>query len=239
MSMMHKKNSKLDSVIQGYKFEPIVNVAQNTVFAYEMLSILEQDVDSESFFSYTSSCFIWDIIQEQFQIISNMATCQNIFVNIPCGILMDDTKVSQMINNHPPNVIIELQNPERISFYSESETKHLINNVRRMQNNGLAVWLDDIQLHFFDDAMKMRNVISGLKIDKHEFWKAYSEHTVQHLFQKALQISNNIIVEGIESDEHLHLINQSTHCFAQGYWWQTKSINRISLLMSSENILPI
>ena len=150
---------------------------------------------------------------------------------------MDDTKVSQMINNHPPNVTIELQNPERISFYSESETKHLINNVRRMQNNGLAVWLDDIQLHFFDDAMKMRHVISGVKIDKHEFWEAYSKNNIQSLIQQVLQISNSIIVEGVEGAGHLQSINQPTPCFGQGYWWETQCINRKTLLMPDRNIL--
>lgn len=235
MSSIHKKNSKLDSVIKGYKFEPIINVAQNSVFAYEMLSILEQDVDSECFFSSSSSCLMWDIIQEQLQIISEKITCQNIFINIPCSILMDDTKVSQMINNHPPNVIIELQNPERISFYNEVETKHLVNNVLRMQKNGLTVWLDDIQLHFFDDAMKMRQVISGVKIDKHEFWKAYSENNVQNLIQQVLQISDSIIVEGIESDKHLQSINLPVPCFGQGYWWRTECINRTDLMMPGNN----
>ena len=51
MTIFHKKNSELSFIVKGYKFEPIVNVAQNTVFAYEMLSILEQNVDSETFFS--------------------------------------------------------------------------------------------------------------------------------------------------------------------------------------------
>lgn len=231
MTFINKENSTLDSVIQGYKFEPIVNITPNSVFAYEMLSVLEKDVDSESFFSSTSSCLMWNIIQEQFKIINDNIIRPFVFINVPCSILMDDTKVSQMINNHPPNVIIELQNPERISLYDTTETNHLIHNVRRMQKNGLTVWLDDIRLHFFDDAMKMKHVISGVKIDKHEFWDAFAGKNVHTLIQQVLQISGSIIVEGIESDEHLRSLSQSAPCFGQGYWWGKEKFNRSALLV--------
>ncbi|EMP6174918.1 hypothetical protein R9D66_004273 [Citrobacter amalonaticus] len=219
---MNRKNVKqvsYHSALKGYKLEPIINIDNGGFYAYELLSFLSEEINIERLFSMMSIDESWKILQDQFNLISGEIKNTQIFVNAPCAIFFDVNKVLSIIDNHPPNVNIELQDPENMFLLNDNDFSVLVSNLKLLKSSGVPIWLDDLQVIYTHKAVELSPFITGIKVDKYEFWNAYFKKNVQDFLLEFSTISSNIIIEGIENENHLKSVATNHGFFGQGYQW--------------------
>ncbi|HFV9915593.1 TPA: EAL domain-containing protein [Salmonella enterica subsp. diarizonae serovar 61:l,v:z35] len=101
----------------------------------------------------------------------------------------------------------------------------------------VALWLDDVgsgSLNNFD--LLVKGYFSGAKMDKSFFWQHHNTGTgqLEKVIRDLTRFAGQVVVEGVETPEHLHSLSRSPHCWLQGYLFARsgmESLQRIPLMI--------
>lgn len=210
------------------KLEPIVDILNNRVHSYEILSKVDgssYSLNNDIFFKCLTK---WEHVQllqrqlERFQKLSQQdsATFSSVFINVSLEQFCDTTFEMELYPfSRDISINIEIETDPN-TFLS---SKVLSSKSRALSERGLNIWLDDIDVLDLELSEKLilSHKLAGVKISKESFWDAY-EKNISFFFPR---INKKIIVEGIESEGHrLYLAEQKIN-FAQGFLWSKKKSN--------------
>lgn len=86
-----------------------------------------------------------------------------------------------------------------------------------------ALWLDDVgsgNRNNFD--LLIKGYFSGAKVDKSFFWQHHATNTalLEKVIRDLTRFANHVVVEGIESPQHINALAGTPTCWLQGYLFQ-------------------
>ncbi len=208
--------------ISFFRLQPIVKISKGefSVYAHEVLlrpSDLN-DVNLESFFDSLSIFSFKKLFMIQFSIFSNRDGFY--FINVPTQLFLSNGFVSKHALSKRNNINIEIQNPNLLLDLDEFELAIIRNEILILQNNGVKVWLDDIDDKFLDIAIYLG--VDGVKLDKYFVW---SELSILELANSFRSFGIDVLAEGVENNIHLNKIFSSNINLAQGFFWPEMLVN--------------
>lgn len=210
----------ISNVAQSLRFQPIYSVGNEDIIGYEVLSWLNNGDNCDGFFSSLCAADYLSIIEYQLRAISLEDKRVRHFVNVPVAVLIDNHSVDAILLMLSQNVVIELQDSESLLVLSNHEQQLLKNNMVRIRQFGCELWLDDLTTGLMSVVVQLGFEFSGIKIDKNAFWQ--QEHHPEILTSFILCchfMSNNVLVEGIETLEQYQLAIQCGADYLQGFYW--------------------
>ncbi|EDQ9689877.1 hypothetical protein C3433_27075 [Citrobacter freundii] len=115
-------------------------------------------------------------------------------------------------------------------FTSSYKEKHGLLTVLRRHAD---LWLDDVGSGSHNNfELLVRGYFSGAKIDKSFFWQHHATHTerLDKVIRDLTRYAAHVIVEGIETREHLKFLVSTPQCWMQGYYFPRVRAEHIRML---------
>ncbi|WP_413504027.1 EAL domain-containing protein [Serratia grimesii] len=214
-------NSIIDN-ISHFRLEPFINIAENRIVGFEVLSSLKAEQLPEHWFSEQRSRDLIDFIKFQLEHVSKLHLMETCFYNLSVeGIIK--LKMSDMlfISNFN-NIAIEISDAYNIKHCSAVERSVFLNNIKLLREVVIQVWLDDFT---FDDLHYLEfyhGHIDGIKIDRNEIRMSWFRNEISIILGVLEDI--DILIEGVESEEDLIVVKKTGVWLAQGYFWNEENL---------------
>ncbi|WP_295890860.1 EAL domain-containing protein [uncultured Vibrio sp.] len=147
-----------------------------------------------------------------------------ISVNISSKTLVDRKIIDQIIQLiEPVSTQIHIEITEQSLLEDEQELSKSLN---QLYNLGVPIYIDDFGTGFSSFSYLNRLDISAIKIDR-SFVLALASERGKKVFESLLNIATllelDVVVEGVETTEHLDHIPQKESVWVQG-WYYSKSL---------------
>ncbi|MFS6817611.1 EAL domain-containing protein [Citrobacter meridianamericanus] len=211
--------------ITGVRLEPVCSLHMNTIFCYEVLSLLAPDVSAEHFFRRISPVRAADIFIRQVRFIRTLFPSGCFTFNLPARALVSERLFKLICAELTPGVIIEIQDPETIVSMSGSERELLISHIFDVRKKGRDVWLDDITPAMIDFFLALDFPFKGVKTDRSALQRTPDKHDGLRCFiEKCCQLAPFVVVEGIETVQMKCRAYEAGASGGQGFLWPGKSI---------------
>ncbi|SHI15781.1 EAL domain-containing protein [Pantoea sesami] len=94
-------------------------------------------------------------------------------------------------------------------------TSEMIDFLKTLLSEGVRIWIDDVDVT--GGTILNDPTGPGIKIDKYTFWSMYQSQENLSVFTH--YGDKKLIVEGVETAEHIHYLKDNGVCFGQGYYW--------------------
>lgn len=209
---------KIKNLYFNFKLEPIVNIFNNKVKGYEILSCPHDlFVNAETYFNSLPNEMLAHIFYEQLYFFNmecfhNPTLVRNLFINAPLSLLISDNFILSIYKYiQAVNLNIEIQYTPHIL------KSQLLNQIRCSLPYRVNVWVDDVDIKT-EKIVPVKGI--GLKIDKYSFWNAYEKKSdMNELYSFCPDF---LIIEGIETTSHLEYLMKNNITLAQGYYWPSK-----------------
>ena len=215
-------------------FQPIVNLADATIYAHEALirgpqgtplhtpdALLRAAADEDLSHPFDYAC-----MEVALQTWGHIKAHGRVFVNVSADALTElyakhgREKLAMLVRSFgvlPRMLVLEVTEHERVT-----DMDHLAEVVRQIRSTGVSLALDD-----FGDGRSSLRLWSQLKpeivkIDKY-FTKDISAHadklkTIQALQQIAIIFGSELVAEGIETAQDLRVLRDLGITYGQGYF---------------------
>ncbi|EAA4401756.1 hypothetical protein DPE14_23235 [Salmonella enterica subsp. enterica] len=202
--------------------EPIINIQTEMRIGGELLSKAE-DIEPEKFFHTIPQEIMLKIIQKQIFMLRKNHHIRDrvLFLNATIPLLMNQAWLKSILATLPGPKAIEIDCQQ-----SESYLPLLVPHINEIQTNmhdvNAQLWLDDIYVRHIPLISQLPFRFDGLKIDKYEFWRIYSEQDSQAmimLINKVRYLTDHVLGEGIENEYQLRFISECNAHYAQGFLW--------------------
>ncbi|MCG3736623.1 EAL domain-containing protein [Vibrio cincinnatiensis] len=206
---------------RGLKFEPIVELDNLSVVAYEMLSLCDANIDVEESFNSLDMNRKRELFNHQLNL-TNVINDKRVFINLPVSEILRSDFILEIkrTNIAPAALSIELQNLPDIYQFSDIELNEFKYQVKKLQALGVELWLDDLDEALIEYFFHLDVVFYGGKIDKTTFWSLRkNKKLLNFLIMRCNLICDKVLIEGIESDSDLKLIRATKADYAQGFYW--------------------
>lgn len=211
--------TKINKVDFDFKLEPIVNIFNNEVKGYEILSTPHNlFVNTETYFNTLSNEMLELIFHEQLSFFNAECFCnptlvRNLFINTPLPLLISDNFIPSIYKYiQVMKLNIEIQYDPHI-FKSQ-----LLSQLRYSLPYMVNIWVDDVDIKTEKKTVPVKGI--GLKIDKYSFWNAYEEKLDMNELHSFCP--DFLIIEGIETTSHIEYLIKNNITLAQGYYWPYK-----------------
>ncbi|HHA1672688.1 TPA: EAL domain-containing protein [Enterobacter roggenkampii] len=199
-----------------FVLEPIFNAHSKTVEGYEILSRpCSGRIDSEIFFSTLPVDIIENLFLEQIsffikQCFIDSSLKRNIFINIHHESLLKKD-VYESIISFSKFISINLE----IQHYSATNDELYLNIIPFFSGYPVKIWIDDVTsvTKYTPELLNS----AGIKIDKTTFWECYNKKISLDALKKFS--ADSVIIEGVESEDHIRYIRKFDISLAQGYYW--------------------
>lgn len=203
-----------------FKFEPIVNLSSAQTFGYEVLTQLHNCTNTELFFGKLPPERLLRHFFQQLTAIAHYPQDRWYFLNIPMNALLHWDLFNLEMVYYPPNVIIEIQDPETFFTLDLPQRSKLFEKVQHIEANGIPVWLDDVDASLIATFAAANWRLSGIKLDKHAFWAlSASPHKLHQVVLMGYNIATAVLIEGIENHQQKDIALRSGADLGQGYFW--------------------
>ena len=209
-------------------FQPIINIKEKKVFAYEVYTRIDFDktIEIMQFLNYTKETEMYDKVQQTL-FINGITKFQDIAIKEANVLFVNSNyesyekyinkpRVYEMMDK--TNIVVNLQNYEKKDFVriqKTIDTIHENNGKVAFTNFGIgSLTLEDLDLIKLDYLIPDISIIRDIEND---------EEKQKFLFDMVTYcISNNIeiIVIGIERQEQLDVIKNAGVKYVQGYYFQ-------------------
>ncbi|WP_238929157.1 EAL domain-containing protein [Citrobacter sp. R56] len=202
------------------KLEPIVNLSSAQTFGYEVLTQLHPPGNAEHFFGELPPERLLAHFFQQLTAIAHYPQDRWYFLNLPMNALLHWDLFNLAMALYPPNVIIEIQDPETFFTLNLSQRSLLYEKVQHIEANGIPVWLDDVDESLIATFAAANWRLSGLKLDKNAFWAlSASPHKLHQVVLMGYNIATAVLIEGIENHQQKEIAYRSGADLGQGYLW--------------------
>lgn len=206
--------------VSGLRFQPIVSLYNGDVIAQEVLSNIS--CDPESFFSSLGkelhlAIFLWQLGE-----VGHLQ--ESCWFNLPVAVLSEPYLISELIASEAAkdNISIELQDPENIQYLNSKEYHCLRSGIRRLQQHGWNIILDDLTSTCAPYLNAQDFKFSAVKFDRGEL---RGNPDLEHQIHHARSLASVIVLEGIETAEDLKIAMTCQADAAQGFLWPEKKVN--------------
>ena len=204
----------------GIKLQPIVELKTGSIIGYEVLSYFTEDVDSEYYFQHAPENILISIFNQQVKQVASNPAGYHYFVNLSVRDLLGSELENKIQISPEQKLVIELQDPENLVGLNDVDKAQLVNNLERLRERHIAVWLDDLDEPLLSTVCELNFCFDGIKIDKYAFWRTqFSPLELNQLVKRCYQITSNVLIEGIETLQHRDIAARSGASHLQGYLW--------------------
>lgn len=205
-----------ENAVRGIRFQPIYSVAEKMIKAWEVLSLLQPDIDPERYFSAQSDRACLNVLCWQLQIIYKMKNRKRYYLNVPARLLCSTQAIEQLLPWLREGIVLEVQDPHGFISLSHSERQAFYVYARMIKSMGAEIWLDDIlpeQVTYLGAELSR---FDGVKIDRSVLW---DPPALIPLIQRCARHVNAVLVEGVENSQHFHIAQGGGSHFLQGFMW--------------------
>ncbi|MGN8010274.1 EAL domain-containing protein [Enterobacter sp. 22325] len=219
--------------MEGVRLQPLVNLFSAQLMGYEVLAIISKGIDPETFFRTFSAEICLSQFFDQMDIVTRHKKEETLyFLNLPVRVLADPECINRLIQvrqYYRRGVVIELQDPAELVITKSSVAEAIVRGVNTLRCNNWQVWLDDMTYGICCFLSKTSMKFDGVKIDRKELgnYKQYPQLLAELIKQARNLVAhgeNNILIEGIETDDDLAYARKSGAKWGQGWLWQEKKI---------------
>lgn len=201
------------------RLQPIVSLPSRQVYGYEVLSDVPEGISITKWFEQCGRAPLLQLRASQLETLDRQGIHAKFFVNLTTAILVNDENVAALLREPRPG-IIELQDPLALSSLTTCALRHLAVNIRRLQQAGFEIWLDDYLSSYYDTLESAGLRFNGVKLDCAAFRQNCNDVAdTARLIGEARRFGSLVLAEGIES-----LVDLRTACLAgadmaQGFYW--------------------
>lgn len=228
MNQVRKEIRRMWSCIEGIRLQPFINLETGEQTGQEVLSVLSTGVEPEQFFRTfePNVCLIqfFDLMD----IVSQMKLTTPYFLNLPVRVLADPEclrRLTQIRVCYRRNVVIEVQDPAELVIAEDRVADAVMNGVNTLRCYGWQVWLDDLTYSVWRVLSNTGMLFDGVKIDRMELAYTPSLEALVTQARKLLAYQeNNILIEGIETEDDQVRARNSGAGWGQGFLWPEKMI---------------
>lgn len=223
-------NSELNLPFKNKKYklrfliQPILDISSGKLFAYECLSSVRaisnnEVLDNEVFFEKLSELELEMIVNAQIKEVTLYKESMKeikISINMPISLVMKPDFLESIYNNSKLIFAIEVTHLD--FHYSELEiVKERMNDLKSKFK--FSFWLDDYLEKKFDIDYLTALPWDIVKLDKSTLRKnsIFVDHLIK-LSNLGFDITNNIVVEGVE-DKSTHKMISQHNLKAQGFYY--------------------
>lgn len=207
----------------SFNLQPIVNNKNCKTVSFECLSKLEfQDekkLSNEEFFGRSCVELIKGICITQIEYFNEFQYSDDVMIsyNMPLSALLDDVYVDTLTKICRNSSAIEITSFD-IEKLTSGVLYHLLENIHRLKSRGIMLWLDDF-VHTDITHQRWLHLLEwdSIKLDKSYLLESECQERVTNLIESLSDHCSNIIVEGVETQDHYyHLSDKSV--LLQGYF---------------------
>ncbi|MDH1316913.1 EAL domain-containing protein [Enterobacter bugandensis] len=209
-----------ESAVRGIRFQPIYSLADDTIHAWEVLSLLHQDLQHERYFSSQPDDVILNILCWQLLIVANMKNRRRYYFNISARLLSQPRVVERIARLLRPGIVIEIQDPQALVSLSASERDSLYQNKDKIQSAGAEVWIDDLLPEHLPSLQNKLALFDGVKIDKSVLhYTAHEPEVFPAFIAWCMSRVKSVLVEGVENSLHFKTAASAGCHYLQGFMW--------------------
>lgn len=199
-----------------FKLEPIINIFSQKVMGFEILSKPQNKmINTEAFFLSQPDKILETVFYEQLSFFTKKCNAEtehvnDLFINLPLCLLLREEFLQTL---HEYQLITNLN--LEIQYDPVTITPEVMSFLKTLSLEGVRIWIDDVDVRgmsIFNDPASL-----GLKIDKNTFWAMYKSQDKLPVFTHCSE--NRLIVEGVETADHIHYLKDNGVFLGQGYYW--------------------
>ncbi len=204
------------------KLEPIVQLDNDALYGYEVLSYLPEIDNVDRWFRQQPTAQLLQRFRYQAQNLTFPKPQRKFFLNLPIKVLLCSTSFMEILALCRPDLMIEIQDARAFFRLNGAEQCRVQRNIARLEYTGTAIWLDDLNeksiIAFADAGWR----VSGVKLDKNAFWQlSRTPERLRHTLYRARQFASGVLVEGIETVTQRDIARQAGAHLGQGFFWPT------------------
>lgn len=214
------------SCIEGFRLQPFIDLKTGEHTGQEVLSILSTGVEPEHFFRTFAPEVCLLQFFDQMDIVWQMKMTTPCFLNLPVRVLAEPKCLRLLTQTqvcYRRNVVIEVQDPAALVIAEDRLKEAVMGGVDTLRHYGWQVWLDDLTYDVCRVLSRTGMLFDGVKIDHKEMRRHKS---LNLLVQKAKKLvayqEENVLIEGIETENDLVRARNSGANLGQGFLWPEK-----------------
>lgn len=205
--------------IKSIRLQPIYNLLNAQLYGYEVLSEISAATDNEQWFHQQSANYLLALHQWQIQQLKALSIKGKLFLNLPLAALQLP-EIEKQLGEETRDTIIELQDPETLLTMNAVQIMKLRQQLAKLTIAGFTVWLDDYRPEYNAILNLLNWQFGGIKIERQVFqMQRYSPSMLSELVSHVRRYGKKILIEGIETEEDLFTVLQSSADLAQGFFW--------------------
>ncbi|WP_164971837.1 EAL domain-containing protein [Lelliottia nimipressuralis] len=206
--------------IEYYRLEPFIDLSNNRIIGYEVLSQLKHQVNVEQWFARLSGRQQIDLLLKQISCVSESVkdTC---FYNLSVEgfLFLTPSDIDDIATFD--NICLEVADSSLLKSLTRKEHYVFYKNIRRLQTLGVGIWVDDFCVEDLISLPDYYGKFDGIKIDSKEMRTHYLGDII-HIVKNILG-DIPVLIEGVESKRDLEKGMCSGANLAQGYYWSNNN----------------
>lgn len=228
MEQVRKEIRRMWSCMEGLRLQPFIDLETGEQTGQEALSVLSAGIEPEHFFPTFEPDVCLLQFFDQMDIVRQMKLTTPCFLNLPVRVLAEPECLrclTQVRVCYRRNIVIEVQDPAEIVIAEDRIAEAVMRGVNTLRCYGWQVWLDDLTYSVWRVLSKAGMQFDGVKIDRKELACPQSLETLVKQARKlVVSQENNILIEGIETEDDLARARKSGASWGQGFLWPEKKI---------------
>ena len=205
--------------IKSIRLQPIYHLHNAQLYGYEVLSEISPATDNEQWFHQQSANYLLALHQWQIQQLKALSIKGKLFLNLPFAALQLPAIEKQLVEE-TRDTIIELQDPETLLTMNAVQIMKFRQQLAKLSIAGFTLWLDDYRPEYSAILNLLNWQFGGIKIERQVFqMQRNSPNMLNDLVSHARRYGKKILIEGIETEEDLFTVLQSSADLAQGFLW--------------------
>lgn len=205
--------------IKSIRLQPIYDLHNAQLYGYEVLSEISPATDNERWFHQQSANQLLALHQWQIQQLQALSIKNKLFLNLPLAALQLPEIDKQLVEG-TRDTIIELQDPETLLTMNAVQILKFRQQLAKLSIAGFTIWLDDYRPEYSPILNLLNWRFGGVKIERQVFqMHRNSPDMLIDLVSHARRYGKKIVIEGIETEEDLFTVLQSSADLAQGFLW--------------------
>ncbi|AZV06465.1 EAL domain-containing protein [Enterobacter sp. N18-03635] len=183
---------------------------------YEILSKPQgKTFNTEAFFLSQPAQILETVFYEQLSFFTTQCKLdterlRNLFINLPLCLLL---RKGFLITLREYLTVTDLN--LEIQYDPVTLKPEVMNCVKTLLSEGIKIWIDDVDVCGWSILNDPTG--PGIKIDKEAFWSMYRSRTQLSVLTHCSD--DRVIVEGVETSDHINYLKDNGVCFGQGYYW--------------------